>query len=128
MLSKVINWLRQLITPKVKVVEVDLTRPRLDIEARKSLTELKSHPGLTYLISRFRLQRWYLENQLRSQVFQDMRQLDQVQLGARWIAWCEKQIEDSINLDTPKPRTPDAEDIESFIQAQSGLELVGQGQ
>jgi hypothetical protein len=122
------NWLRRLIAPKVRVVEVDMTRPRLDPDARKSLADLKSHPGLNYIVARFRLQRWYLENEMRNRGFDDMRQFDQVQLGARWIAWCERQVEEMLNADTVKPQTPQPEDIETFIKAQAGLELVGQGQ
>lgn len=122
------NWLQRLLRPKIKVVEVDLTRPRLDVEARNSLRELKSHPGLNYIIARFRLQRWYLENEMRTRRFEDLRELDQVQLGARWLAWAEKQIEEMLNAEQPKPRVAEPEDIESFVKAQSALELVGQNQ
>lgn len=121
-----LNWLRRLIAPKI--VEVDLTRPKLDPDARRSLSELRSHPGMTYLVNRFRLQRWYLENQMRGTSYATTREMDQVQLGARWLAWVERQIEEMLNVDTPKPRTPDAEDLESFTKAQSALELVGQDQ
>jgi hypothetical protein len=120
------NWLRKLFAPKI--VEVDLSRPKLDPDARKSLTELRSHPGLTYLVARFRLQRWYLENQMRNVTFSTTREMDQVQLGARWLAWVERQIEEMLTVDTPKPRITDAEDFDSFEKARIALELVGQDQ
>lgn len=128
MLKKVLNWLRQLISPRVKIVEVDLTRPRLDPEARLLLPELKSHPGINYFLARVRLQRWYLENQMKTVVYKDLREFDHVQLGSRWLAWVERQLEEMLHANTPKPLTPDAEDIESFIKAQTALELVGQDQ
>jgi hypothetical protein len=118
------KWLRRWLAPAV--IEVDLTRPKLDIDGRNALASLSGHPGLTFLIARLRLQRWYLESQLRGGSFASLRDFDQAQSGVRWVNWLEKQIEEITNPVKRETARLTDEDLESFAKAQAALELVGQ--
>ena len=103
-----VNLLKSLLAifrKPIYVIEIKGTIPTLDKSALESIKTLQYHAGFIELLNRLKIQRAYLETQLKRDPNADMRSLQQ---AIYWSEYFEREVEAAVNKRTV-PRQVEAE-------------------
>lgn len=112
----------------IKIVEIEkqLGVPELNEASAASVASLRDHPGMQYLLAKFRLQAAALKTVLTTQRQKDLNDVEFLQSGIAWCSWLQQQLDKALQIQNqPKPRPARPQELETFEELSSRIDWVG---
>jgi hypothetical protein len=84
-----------MVKPEYKVV-VLTDRPVPMVEDEESIRALATHPGFVALCNRLKLQRAALQTMLDTKKHPDIRAVDDIQAGLKWLGFLQSEVDKTV--------------------------------